>query len=48
MNHPDRPPIITEPSASLRRTVMQDLRRGDLSMSLRHDLGQIYRFYLVS
>jgi sigma-B regulation protein RsbU (phosphoserine phosphatase) len=46
MNHPDRPPIITEPSASLRRTVMQDLRRGDLSMSLRHDLRQIYRFYL--
>lgn len=43
---PSKPPIIMEPRSSLRRTVMQDLRRGDLSVSLRRDLRQIYRFYL--
>ncbi len=41
-----KPPVIETPGVSLRRMVMQDLRRGDLSSTLRRDLGQIYRFYL--
>jgi sigma-B regulation protein RsbU (phosphoserine phosphatase) len=41
-----KPPIIGEARGSLRRTVLQDLRRADLSRTLRHDLRQIYRFYL--
>ena len=46
MRGTDKPPVVEGPGASLRRTVIQDLRRGDLARSFRRDLGQIYRFYI--
>lgn len=44
----NKPPIIDDASrsSSLRRTLLQDIRRGDLTSALRRDLGQVYHFYL--
>jgi phosphoserine phosphatase RsbU/P len=40
------PPVVAAPGPSLRRTVIQDLKRGDLSSALKRDLRQIYGFFL--
>ncbi len=44
----NKPPVIDDASrsSSLRRTLVQDFRRGDLTSALRRDLGQVYLFYL--
>ena len=44
----NKPPVIDDASrsSSLRRTLLQDIRRGDLTSALRRDLGQVYLFYL--